>query len=248
MRRLNMENSNSVDNPVISTQLSTGTSETGLPLMSLKVLLIFAKEPVNGQVKTRLTPDLTQAQAATLYAFSQGETVAKLSDESYQTVICYSGDKNYFQQRYPSFPLITQGSGDLGQRLQRMFRYHFDNHVQKVCVVGTDSPDLPPAWVLDAFDQLDHSDAVTIPALDGGYVLFGARRECSPLFTDIGWSSAEVLEQTRQRAKDCGYSYRELYQWQDIDDLSSLRAFVQRSSTTLTARYAQRCLRSQCED
>lgn len=233
---------------MIEEHLSTGRSEQGVSQSSIQVLLVFAKQPIKGQVKTRLTPALSQVQAATLYAIAQGETIAQLSQKGYQAVICYSGEKEYFQQRYPGYPLISQGTGDLGQRLQRMFHDQFNHRVHKVCVIGTDSPDLPPKWIHEAFEQLNHHDAVTIPAQDGGYVLFGARRDCEPLFADINWSSHEVLEQTRQRAKDSGYSYRELYQWQDVDDLASLRAFVERSPTTQTARYARRCLRTLCND
>lgn len=237
-----------MDNSVIYPQLSTGIPTEQEKTNSTQVLLIFAKQPISGQVKTRLTPPLTGAQAATLYAFAQGETIHQLQHVNYVTFICYSGEKDYFRQRYPECQLVAQGEGDLGQRLQRMFRHQFNNNVDKVCVVGTDSPDLPPAWVLRAFDQLNSCDAVTIPALDGGYVLLGARRDCTPLFEQITWSSAEVLQQTRQRAKESGYSYREIDQWQDIDDLPSLRAFVQRSGLTPTGRYAQRCLRSLSKD
>lgn len=237
-----------MDNSVIYPQLSTGCVDGQAKTTSAQVLLVFAKQPISGQVKTRLTPPLTGQQAATLYAFAQGETVQQLQHVNYSTVICYSGEKDYFQQRYPKCRLIAQGVGDLGQRLQRIFSHQFNQGVDKLCVVGTDSPDLPLEWVLKAFDQLSCCDAVTIPALDGGYVLLGARRDCAPLFEQISWSSAEVLQQTRQRAKESGYSYREIDQWQDIDDLPSLCAFIERSGSTLTGRYAQRCLRSLSKD
>jgi len=237
-----------VDNSVICPQLSTGSVDVQMKSRTAQVLLIFAKQPISGQVKTRLTPPLTGPQAATLYAFAQGETIHQLQHVNYSTVICYSGEKGYFQQRYPECQLMAQGDGDLGQRLQRMFRHQFNQNVDKICVVGTDSPDLPPDWLLKAFDQLNCCDTVTISALDGGYVLLGARRDCAPLFEQISWSSAEVLQQTCQRAKEFGYSYREIDQWQDIDDLPSLRSFIERSGSTPTGRYAQRCLRSLGKD
>lgn len=233
---------------MICPQLSTGNIDGQMKPSDMEVLLIFAKQPISGQVKTRLIPPLTGPQAATLYAFAQGETIHQLQHVNYSSVICYSGEKNYFQQRYPKCRLIAQGDGDLGQRLQRMFSHQFNQSVEKICVVGTDSPDMPVDLVVQAFAQLSCCDVVTVPALDGGYVLFGARRECTPLFERIHWSSAEVLQQTRQRAKESGYSYREIEQWQDIDDLPSLSAFIERSGSTLTGRYAQRCLRSLSKD
>lgn len=233
---------------MIHTKLSTGCPDCQPKRTSAQVLLVFAKQPLVGQVKTRLSPPLTRQQATTLYALAQGETIGKMQHADYTTVICYSGEKSYFKQRYPDVRLINQGDGDLGQRLQRMFNHQFNLNVERVCVVGTDSPDLPANFVLQAFNQLNGCDTVTIPALDGGYVLLGARCDCAPLFQQITWSSAEVLRQTRQRAKEFDYSYREIEQWQDIDDLTSLRAFIERSGSTLTGRYAQRCLRSLGKD
>lgn len=237
-----------MDKSEICPQLSTGCSADPARPDNLQVLLIFAKQPISGQVKTRLTPPLTAQQAATLYAVAQGETIDNLRHSSYRLVICYSGEKSYFQQRYPDDQLIEQGQGDLGQRLQRMFSEQFNRQVGKVCVVGTDSPDLPLKWVVEAFAQLNDCDAVTIPAVDGGYVLLGTRQECKELFENINWSSCEVLAQTHQRANEADYVYRQIHQWQDIDDLPSLSTFIARSVSTKTARYAQRCLDFLAED
>ncbi|WP_321530004.1 TIGR04282 family arsenosugar biosynthesis glycosyltransferase [uncultured Desulfuromonas sp.] len=228
-----------MDNFGDSTKLSTGTV-----VRNASVLLVFAKQPLPGQVKTRLTPDLTPCQAATLYAFSLRQTITALSrDKDYDVVICYSGEHNYFAERYPQCRLICQGQGDLGQRLKRMFRQAIQCGWQRVCVVGTDSPDLPRERVRQAFETLGDHDFVLVPAEDGGYVLAGASDYYPSVFEQIDWSSERVLEQTRSRLISCQLRYRMLQSWEDIDDVNSLRRYVQRYPDNGCARYAQRCLR-----
>lgn len=229
-----------VDNLAGPTELSTAGR-----LDNARVLLIFAKQPRPGQVKTRLTPPLTAHQAMIFYALSQRETVQRLRHGNYQTVLCYSGQREYFSQRYPQLSLCAQGQGDLGQRLQAAFAEQFARGAQRVCVVGTDSPDLPVAWIDEAFEHLDQCDILTIPAQDGGYVLAAARRPCAAIFTGIDWSTAQVLAQTRQRATAAGYHYAQLHHWSDVDDLDSLQRYAGGKHHSPSACYARRCLRRQ---
>jgi len=227
-----------VDNSEDSTKLSTGAT-----VRNASVLLIFAKQPLAGQVKTRLTPDLTPCQAATLYAFSLRQTIAALSrDDDYDVVICYSGERSYFAERYPQCQLVCQGQGDLGQRLKRMFHHAIQCGWQRVCVVGTDSPDLPRERVLQAFKALEDNDFVVVPAEDGGYVLAGASDYYPTVFEQIDWSSERVLEQTRTRLVSCQLRYHLLPPWEDIDDVGSLRRYAQRHADNGCSRYALRCL------
>ncbi len=227
-----------MDNSEDSTKLSTGTSAC-----KDSVLLIFAKQPLPGQVKTRLTPDLTPQQAATLYAFSLRQTMTELSCDDYDMVICYSGDQDYFARCYPRCRRVCQGRGGLGERLQRMFQTAFRSGWKRVCVVGTDSPDLPRERVRQAFDALNDHDFVVVPAEDGGYVLAGSNKYYPTAFEQIDWSSERVLEQTRSRLVSCQLRYRMLPPWEDIDNVDSLRRYLRRHPDNGCARYAQRCLR-----
>lgn len=226
-----------MDNSEDSTKLSTG------PVADNHcVLLVFAKQPLAGQVKTRLTPDLTPQQSATLYAFSLRQTIDQLSCGHYDVVICYSGDREYFAQRYPHCGLVAQGEGDLGKRLKHCFRQAYERGWQRVCVVGTDSPDLPVERVMQAFDTLQDHDFVVVPACDGGYVLAGANNYYPTVFEQIEWSSERVLEQTRERLLLCQLRYQFLSPWEDIDDVVSLARYIQRQPDSACARYAQHCL------
>ncbi len=202
------------------------------------VLGIFAKEPVPGKVKTRLSPPLSAVEAAALYRVSLEETLSSMGVTSALLVIFYDGSETFFRAAFPGVALICQGEGDLGDRLDRAFRTLFDKGVAAAAIIGSDSPDLPPALAEEAFAALHQHDCVIAPSRDGGYVLVGQRRHHPELFRNICWSSSRVLEQTRQNAAEVPISYRELGSWEDIDDLPSLRRFVERSPHSATARFA----------
>ncbi|ALC18282.1 hypothetical protein DSOUD_3568 [Desulfuromonas soudanensis] len=203
-----------------------------------KILLgIFAKEPLPGKVKTRLTPPLSATQAAELYRLSLKETVEALSGGSFSPVIFYAGDPEYFRTAFPQVPLVSQGPGDLGMRLSRALGALLGAG-EGAALVGSDSPDLPATLVKEALSALSRAEVVTIPARDGGYVLIGERRHHPELFRQIPWSTAAVLSETRARAEACGLSYLEVGAWEDIDDRPSLERFLRRSPDSATARFA----------
>lgn len=203
------------------------------------VLGIFAKEPVPGQVKTRLCPPLSTDEAAELYRTSLEETVAAMRGGPFSLVLFYAGRKEYFRKTFPGLPLIPQAEGDLGLRLdQALAALLMRGHVA-AALIGSDSPDLPPTRVEEAFTALKHADCVTAPAADGGYVLIGERRHHPELFYDIPWSTPRVLAATRLQVARLGIDYRELAPWEDVDDLESLKRLLQRSPRSTTAEFTR---------
>ena len=203
---------------------------------------IFAKQPVPGEVKTRLCPPLTAAEAAELYRVSLEETVRRLAAGPFTPVLFFAGEEAYFRQNFPSLCLCPQGEGDLGARLERALQTLLQAGCRGALLVGSDSPDLPLTLLDEAFATLETVDAVVSPAADGGYVLIGERRHHPALFREIPWSSDQVLALTRQRAAVAGISLAELPGWEDVDDLRSLRALLGRSPDSATARHARACL------
>ena len=199
---------------------------------------IFVKEPLPGQVKTRLSPPLSANEAAAFYRVAQEETISRLAAGPWEVTLVFAGDERYFQDRFPQLPRIAQGEGDLGQRLALAFSALQQPGIPAV-MVGSDSPDLPLSLVESAFAALAEVDAVTAPATDGGYVLIGGRRTMPQLFAGIPWSSAEVLVCTRRRAIESGLSWRELSPWADVDDFSSLLALLKRSPASASAAFVR---------
>jgi rSAM/selenodomain-associated transferase 1 len=198
-----------------------------------KILLIFAKEPRAGDAKTRLCPPLTPAQAATLYAAMIQDVLALTVDlPEVERWLCYTPGPMaaaYFEGSAAGLHLHAQEGTDLGARLVHAFAAAFAAGASQVAVIGTDAPDLPPAFIEQCFAHLTASttDAVFGPSLDGGYYLLGLDREQPCLFTDIPWSSTSVLATSLQRADSARIRTALLPPWNDLDTVADLKLFVQ---------------------
>jgi len=209
----------------------------------MKVVLgIFAKEPVAGRVKTRLSPPFSPVEAADIYRVCLEETVAAMRGAGFDPVLFYDGEAGNFRRAFPGVRLLPQGEGDLGERMERALRMLRAGGCQAAALIGSDTPDLPVALVQEAFAALREADVVVAPAADGGYVLVGERRHVPELFGNIPWSTAGVLAATRQRAADLAIDYREVGGWEDVDDLASLRRLLARSPASATARLGRQML------
>ncbi len=203
---------------------------------------IFAREPQPGQVKTRLCPPLSFAEAAQFYHLALQQTVIALAP--LQPVLFYSGDVAYFQENFPDIPLLPQSAGDLGERMAQALRALHAFSGERALLVGSDAPDLPAQLIIDAYAALASAAVVTIPAADGGYVLIGERGHHPPLFHGVAWSTAAVLEQTRAICTAQQLPYTEIGSWEDVDDVAALVRLCQRAPTLAVSIYATGILRN----
>jgi rSAM/selenodomain-associated transferase 1 len=192
-------------------------------------IAILAKAPIAGFAKTRLIPALGEAGAATLQARLTERAVATVMAAGTGPVTLWATP----DQRHPSFAhlaarftvaLARQDNGDLGARMLAALAAADG----PALVIGTDCPALTADHLRTAADVLRAgTDAVLIPAEDGGYVLIGARVPHPALFRTMHWSSAGVMEETRRRLIELGLSWREPATLWDVDvpdDLERLRA------------------------
>ena len=207
-----------------------------------RLLGIFVKQPVVGQVKTRLCPPLQPEEAAQLYEVAMQETIERFAAGPIPVVLFYAGSLEYFSEKFPALPSLSQPAGDLGQRMTEAMAALHETGCQAAALIGSDSPDLPYAQVEAAFALLVEQDVVTIPASDGGYVLVGNSRPCPEIFQDVPWSTAEVLTTTRKRAEQYAISYCESGGWDDVDDRESLLALVARTPESATACFIRQNL------
>lgn len=189
-------------------------------------LVVFAKAPVPGAVKTRLSPALSPDAAAEFYAASLDDVVVSAVCATGSVDIWYAGDGGYFEQRFPEIPRARQPAGDLGTRLMEAFDRTFAAGADRVSVIGSDAPTLPRPVLAGAFHALDRADAALGPTEDGGYYLVAVRRDAWPrakvLFREIAWSTDEVLDQTRARASAATLGVALLPLWYDIDRAEDL--------------------------
>ncbi len=209
---------------------------------SRPALTVFAKQPCPGTVKTRFCPPLRPDEAAELYTTALQETVERLSSAPCSLLICYVGDRAWFDRTFPGMHLLSQGDGDLGHRLTTTSKALFKSGSGPLLLVGSDSPDLPLEIVTEALSALAQADVVITPCQDGGYAMIGLRQAQPELFEQIPWSTAEVLKTTRQRAAELGLDYYETAVWDDLDDLPALHRLLHRSPESQTAQHALRRL------
>jgi hypothetical protein len=183
-------------------------------------ILIFAKAPVPGQVKTRLIPALGAEGAARLAAeMLQRTALAALDSEVGSVELCMdppSGHPHWMGQVPLDVIPTAQGEGDLGQRLARAAQRVLAAG-ERALLIGTDCPDLDRHRLAAAAAALESHDVVIYPAHDGGYALLGLGRFDDSLFAGIAWSTDAVAAQTVARIEALGWSLHVGETLHDID-------------------------------
>ena len=189
-------------------------------------ILVMAKAPVPGKVKTRL--GLPPQDAAGLQAALIRDTVEKAWSLAPTTLAGAPADRlDLIRPILPdAVAMIPQPSGDLGGRMLAGSRALFGTSPDPVLLLGTDAPTLPTEAIETAASALDLHDISIIPSTDGGYVLPGLRRPVAAAFRGVDWSTEAVHRQTLERAEEAGLSVHEGNPWYDVDepeDLDRLR-------------------------
>jgi rSAM/selenodomain-associated transferase 1 len=172
-------------------------------------IIIFAKVPLAGFVKTRLIPALGAQGAADLALRMLDSTLMAACDADIGPVeLCVSPaieDACWHEIALPSRVFTSsQGVGDLGQRLARAAQRALQ-HNEALLLIGTDCVEMSPALLQAAAAHLQNHDALIHPTADGGYALLGLRQYDPSLFSDIPWSSNNVASQTMQRIQNLGW-------------------------------------------
>lgn len=209
-------------------------------------LVVMAKQPQPGKVKTRIAHALDDARAVELYRCALHDTLRlALSIGGVAHVLSYApatqDARCYFERVAARYDLIPQQGATFGERLSGTFTRLAERHCP-IVLIGSDSPDLPAALIERAFELLDrHADAVLGPADDGGYYLLGMRKVQPLLFERIDWSTEAVARQTRVRGVEAGLQWAELPMWHDIDTVVDLEALVA-PGAPLTRRYVRKLM------
>ena len=180
-------------------------------------ILVFAKAPVAGRVKTRLIPLLGAEAAARLARRMLCSTLGAARATGLTVELCGEPDAGNWGPLSLGLQLSAQGDGDLGERLARAARRTIDGG-ESALLIGGDCPTLDAAHLRAAAAALDTHDAVLHPAADGGYVLLGLRRFDARLFEDMPWSSDRVAALTIERIAALGWSVDLRETLRDIDE------------------------------
>ncbi|MBS1788994.1 MAG: TIGR04282 family arsenosugar biosynthesis glycosyltransferase [Acidobacteria bacterium] len=201
-----------------------------------EALVLMAKAPIEGEVKTRLIGALTAEQAKQLYVAFLSDTFAMMESveeerDDLRLVLCYTpeGSEEAFDDvEREGCLMIAQRGNELGERLTNCFADVFEQGFDSVIVIGGDSPTLPDEMVIEAFDCLEtENDVVVVPAEDDGYCLIGMRKLHAQIFQNIPWSTDGVMVATEAQAKSAGLSFIVGPKWYDVDTFEELERLKQ---------------------
>jgi len=194
-------------------------------------LIVFAKAPIPGEVKTRLCPPLDPDEAASLHGTLVLDTVERakgLAGASLYVAGAPDLAHPFFkvlEGRYGA-KLLAQRGPDLGARMKWAMQDAFEQGAEDVLLTGTDLPTLPRARLQQALTLIKKHDVVLGPTADGGYYLIGLRKMVPALFEGIAWSTAEVFADTKKKIEDAGLSLGLLPECRDLDTLEDLKVFI----------------------
>jgi rSAM/selenodomain-associated transferase 1 len=187
-------------------------------------VVVFGREPVAGEVKTRLAAGIGGPEAARVYAVILEHSLEGAVDSGARVVLSLAAAPSGEWARRIVCSIEVQGTGDLGDRMKDAFERRFSEGEERVIIIGSDCPMITPEHLQAAADALAERDVVLGPAVDGGYWLVGQRRPGVDLFSDIPWSSHDTLETTRRRLAAIGAGWAEIEELRDIDTNEDLVA------------------------
>jgi rSAM/selenodomain-associated transferase 1 len=191
------------------------------------ILIIIAKEPQVGTTKTRLSPPLNLSQAAALFETLLEDTIDLASSiDGIDLAVAVTPPESigYFEKKTPTGTIfIPVTCIDIGDCLKQVFEELFGRGYPKVLAFNSDGPSLPKEYIRQAVEQLDANDVVIGPSDDGGYYLVGLNEPHAELFSDIEWSTTQVMEQSLARAEAANLRVALLPEWYDVDTAFDLK-------------------------
>ena len=194
-------------------------------------VILFARDPVLGQVKTRLSSLLDDETILRLYTCFVEDSLEKI--RLVDNADCFVGISpsrlsGFFNRIEGSDTrLFIQQGKDLGEKMRQAFVDRFADGYKKVVVIGSDSPSLPVSYINQALTS--DKDLILGPSTDGGYFLIAMTGKVPEVFGGITWGTDQVLDETLNCVKKAGVSLEVLPVWYDVDlpeDLKFLRTHL----------------------
>ena len=184
-------------------------------------VIVFAKPPLLGRVKTRLTPELGPESALNAHCEMVDLTLKKVAqlDCSSSLWLSENSQEGASWGRKYSLPVELQRSGDLGLKMLDAISKTLAASPAKVVLIGSDCPILSQEDIRDAFLWLDQHDVVILPCEDGGYGLIGMKQRHAEVFSRISWGTSKVTSETLDRARNSNLSVKCGREIWDVDDI-----------------------------
>ncbi len=208
-----------------------------------KAVALFVRNPMPGQVKTRLARDIGNENACNFYKAMVKDILSSITSSNLHVYLFHDGNNsNGLPQEWidASYAVVSQQGDSIGERMAAAFKVLFSVNLQHVALIGSDIPGLDSQLLIAAFQALESHDAAIAPAVDGGYCLIALNETsyCARIFQDIEWSTGRVLHGTLGRFDECGLRVKLLESRQDIDTYDDLKAYCRNPSKMARATNA----------
>lgn len=207
----------------MSDNIKVTTGQGSVPVNKELALILFAKAPIAGKVKTRLMPQLS-AEQATKVAEKLLEESIKLAVQAWPgrvvLAVWPNSEHPFLQKMLSQYSIewMRQAAGDLGHKMHQAMRQQ--NY--PCAVMGCDVPHCPPQVLRSVYQRLQEGESVLGPTSDGGYYLMGLQTPQPALFANVEWGTETVLDTTLALAKSQQLRFYLLPELNDIDTADDL--------------------------
>ena len=191
----------------------------------MNILIIFAKNPLQLPVKTRLASGIGKTRAVEFYRHVLNKVITNTNSKSYLTKLCVKGGREYFDVYGKEY--VKDAENSLGEIMWHAIKEEILRE-NKIVLIGSDIPDITEKDIELAFQILEKRDVVIGPCLDGGYYLIGMKEKHN-LFTLDKWSDTSVLKKTLDIIKKKNLTYALLEEKRDIDTVYDYEFWKQKN-------------------
>lgn len=203
-------------------------------------ICVFVKNPVAGQVKTRMQPEVSPENARRIYQSMTEDLLDGLHQDHNTDIVIFfwppESENEIREWLGQEYSLVPQIGDDLGKRMSGAFDWAREHGFAKAIVIGSDIPDLDTQVVYDAFRRLDKVDVVLGPSSDGGYYLIGMKQPHPELFEGVSWGGPNVYQETTTIIRHRGLSIAVLDELDDMDTFLDLERFWQSGNASSQKR------------
>jgi uncharacterized protein len=196
------------------------------------VIVIMAKVPRKGTVKTRLQPFLSVEQCVKLSICFLKDTFAKAKKITPNVIVAFApaDGRNEIENFLSADAILIDQKGNyLGERMNSAFEFAEEKGFSPVIMIGTDSPDFPPEYLESAIEAFENKETKIVlgAANDGGYYLIGMRNKTDGIFENVEWSSPDTFAQTAANVRRIfNVEPVEIKSWYDVDTPEDLKVLL----------------------
>ncbi|MFY0624681.1 MAG: TIGR04282 family arsenosugar biosynthesis glycosyltransferase [Reichenbachiella sp.] len=199
--------------------------------MGENCLILFIRNPELGKVKTRLAKTMGDEAALAIYKQLLIHTYQAIKNTKCDKKIYFSKKIETLEGWNSNYEAEIQIEGDLGEKMFQSIERQLSQY-NKVCIIGSDCPELTTSIIDDAFSELDKKDVVIGPANDGGYYLLGLKKLIPSIFKNMHWSSESVFSETNHRLKEENITVGILPELIDVDTEEDWKLVEKKIMTT----------------